>query len=227
VVGAGAEGMAFTDALIDHADVSVVMVDRRHGVGGHWLDACPFVRLHQASAFYSVASTLLGGGCIQRTGPEAGLHERATAPEVCAQYAACSASECLSREKCRSTRTATTSARAGSCHAYPGSVTRFTAGGAVLTHATCPLRYTRRLGADAGAGQSGLSFVSHPDIEAWADRVSLNAARIPPDMAGFAELTPAVGAIPHARRGGDGPDGRTRYPDLCSIDLPGAGNPTG
>lgn len=34
VVGAGAMGMAFTDALIDHADVSVVMVDRRHGAGG-------------------------------------------------------------------------------------------------------------------------------------------------------------------------------------------------
>ncbi len=29
VVGAGAVGMAFTDALVDHADVSVVMVDRR------------------------------------------------------------------------------------------------------------------------------------------------------------------------------------------------------
>ena len=87
VVGAGAAGMAFTDALIDHADVSVVMVDRRHGVGGHWLDAYPFVRLHQASAFYGVASTLLGDGRIQPDGPEAGLHERATAPEVCAYYA--------------------------------------------------------------------------------------------------------------------------------------------
>jgi hypothetical protein len=87
VVGAGAAGMAFTDALIDHADVRVVMVDRRHGVGGHWLDAYPFVRLHQASAFYGVASTLLGGGQIQQDGPEAGLHERATAPEVCAYYA--------------------------------------------------------------------------------------------------------------------------------------------
>ena len=86
VVGAGAAGMAFTDALIDHADVSVVMVDRRHGVGGHWLDAYPFVRLHQASAFYGVASTLLGSGRIQANGPEAGLHERATAPEVCAYY---------------------------------------------------------------------------------------------------------------------------------------------
>jgi hypothetical protein len=87
VVGAGAAGMAFTDALLDHADVSVVMVDRRHGVGGHWLDAYPFVRLHQASAFYGVASTLLGEGRIQADGPEAGLHERATAPEVCAYYA--------------------------------------------------------------------------------------------------------------------------------------------
>lgn len=86
VVGAGAAGMAFTDALTDHADVSVVMVDRRHGVGGHWLDAYPFVRLHQASAFYGVASTPMGGGRIQQDGPEAGLHERATAPEICAYY---------------------------------------------------------------------------------------------------------------------------------------------
>ena len=86
VVGAGAMGMAFADALIDNADVSVVMVDRRHGAGGHWLDAYPFVRLHQASAFYGVASTLLGGGRIQQEGPEAGLHERASAPEVCAYY---------------------------------------------------------------------------------------------------------------------------------------------
>ena len=84
VVGAGAMGMAFTDALIDHADVEVVMVERRHGAGGHWLDAYPFVRLHQASAFYGVPSTLLGGGRIQQDGPEAGLHERATAPEICA-----------------------------------------------------------------------------------------------------------------------------------------------
>jgi hypothetical protein len=86
VVGAGAAGMAFTDALIENADASVVMVDRRHSVGGHWLDAYPFVRLHQASAFYGVASTLLGRGRIQEDGPEVGLHERATAPEICAYY---------------------------------------------------------------------------------------------------------------------------------------------
>ncbi len=86
VIGAGAAGMAFTDALIDDPDITVIMVDSRHGVGGHWLDAYPFVRLHQASAFYGVASTLLGDGLIQQDGPEAGLHERATGPEVCAYY---------------------------------------------------------------------------------------------------------------------------------------------
>ena len=86
VVGAGAAGMAFTDALIDHADVHVVLVDRRHGVGGHWLDAYPFVQLHQASSFYGVASTVLGGGRIQRRGPETGLSERATVSEICAYY---------------------------------------------------------------------------------------------------------------------------------------------
>src|SRR3712207_3652802 len=79
-------GMAFTDALIDHADVRVALVDRRHSPGGHWLDAYPFVRLHQASAFYGVASTLLGGGRVQERGPEAGLHERATVAEICAYY---------------------------------------------------------------------------------------------------------------------------------------------
>jgi hypothetical protein len=86
VVGAGAMGMAFADALTDHADVRVVLVDRRHSVGGHWLEAYPFVRLHQASAFYGVASTLLGGGRLQVRGPEAGLQERAPQAEICAYY---------------------------------------------------------------------------------------------------------------------------------------------
>ena len=86
VVGAGATGMGFTDALIDHADVRVALVDRRHGVGGHWLAAYPFVRLHQSSTFYGVASTVLGGGRRQEHGPEAGLHERADQPTICGYY---------------------------------------------------------------------------------------------------------------------------------------------
>jgi len=87
VVGAGASGMAFTDALLDHSEARVALVDRRHGVGGHWLGAYPFVRLHQSSTFYGVASTVLGGGRRQVRGPEAGLHQRADQPTICAYYA--------------------------------------------------------------------------------------------------------------------------------------------
>ena len=88
VVGAGAMGMGFTDALIDHApQVRVALVDRRHGVGGHWLEDYAFVRLHQASSFYGVASTVLGGYRIQTGGPEAGLWERADQPTIVSYYA--------------------------------------------------------------------------------------------------------------------------------------------
>lgn len=87
VVGAGAMGMAFTDTLVEHDGARVAIVDRRPAPGGHWLDAYPFVRLHQASAFYGVATTLLGGGRLQETGPEAGLQERASQPEIVAYYA--------------------------------------------------------------------------------------------------------------------------------------------
>ena len=86
VVGAGAMGMAFTDALVDHADVHVTLVDRRDAPGGHWRDAYPFVQLHQASVFYGVASTVLGDGALQAEGPEAGLHERATRDEILTYY---------------------------------------------------------------------------------------------------------------------------------------------
>ena len=86
VVGAGAMGMSFADALIDHADVHVTLVDRRHAAGGHWQDAYPFVQLHQASLFYGVASTVLGRGTVQQAGPETGLHERARRAEIQAYY---------------------------------------------------------------------------------------------------------------------------------------------
>jgi hypothetical protein len=86
VVGAGAMGMAFTDALIDHADVHVTLVDRRHAASGHWIDAYPFVQLHQASLFYGVASTVLGTGAVQTAGPETGLQERARQSEIRAYY---------------------------------------------------------------------------------------------------------------------------------------------
>jgi hypothetical protein len=86
VIGAGAAGMAFVDALIGACDADVVMVDRRHGPGGHWNDAYPFVRLHQPSATYGVDSRLLGANGIDAIGSDAGLYERATAAEICGYY---------------------------------------------------------------------------------------------------------------------------------------------
>ena len=41
-------------------------------------------------------------------------------------------------------------------------------------------------------GRAAMSFGSHPDIKAWADRVALNPARTPPELAGSDELTAAV-----------------------------------
>src|SRR5258708_25265193 len=78
--------MAFTDSLISTSDAQVVMVDRRHAPGGHWNDAYPFVRLHQPSAYYGVNSLPLGSETIDRHGPNQGMYERASAPEICAYY---------------------------------------------------------------------------------------------------------------------------------------------
>jgi hypothetical protein len=86
VVGAGAAGMAFVDALIAESDSDVVMVDRRHCPGGHWNDAYPFVRLHQASANYGVNSRALGADLVDATGPNAGFYERATGVEICGYF---------------------------------------------------------------------------------------------------------------------------------------------
>ena len=88
VIGAGATGLAFTDALISESDATVLMVDRRHSPGGHWNDAYPFVRLHQPSAFYGVNSRNLGEDRIDETGSNAGFYERATAAEICHYFQA-------------------------------------------------------------------------------------------------------------------------------------------
>lgn len=87
VVGAGASGMAFADTLIAHSDADVVLVDRRHRPGGHWLDAYSFVRLHQPSAYYGVESRPLGNDRIDEHGVNAGFYERASADEICDYYA--------------------------------------------------------------------------------------------------------------------------------------------
>jgi hypothetical protein len=86
VVGSGAAGMAFTDALLTHSNATVTIVDRRHAPGGHWLDAYPYVRLHQPSAFYGVDSVPLGQDAIDATGTNAGFYELAGADEIRAYY---------------------------------------------------------------------------------------------------------------------------------------------
>ena len=92
VVGAGASGLAFADALVaDTNDVEVTVVDRQPATAGHWLHAYPFVRLHTPSAYYGVNSLALGEDRIDRAGENAGYYERATGDEVCEHFAAASA----------------------------------------------------------------------------------------------------------------------------------------
>ena len=86
VVGAGAMGVTFVDSLIEHSDADVVLVERRHRAGGHWLDSYPFVQLHQPSATYGVNSTLLGLDRIEAEGSEAGFYERASGTEICGYF---------------------------------------------------------------------------------------------------------------------------------------------
>ena len=63
VIGAGARGMAFADHIIHHdPTATVALVDQRAQPGGHWVDAYPFVRLHQPALFYGVGSRPLGSG---------------------------------------------------------------------------------------------------------------------------------------------------------------------
>jgi hypothetical protein len=87
VIGSGAAGMAFTDTLLAHSDATVSMVDRRHAPGGHWIDAYPYVRLHQPSALYGVSSVPLGLDAIDLAGTNAGFYELAGANEILAYYA--------------------------------------------------------------------------------------------------------------------------------------------
>src|SRR3984957_6083181 len=86
VVGAGALGMGFVDTLIQHSDADVVMIDRRHRPGGHWLDSYPFVQLHQPSMNYGVNSMPLGEDRVETNGRDAGFYERASGMEICRYY---------------------------------------------------------------------------------------------------------------------------------------------
>jgi NAD(P)-binding Rossmann-like domain len=82
VIGAGTAGLAFADSLLDHGDAHITIVDRHGKPGGHWNDAYSFVTLHQPSAFYGVNSTELGSRGKDVMGPNKGMYELASGPEV-------------------------------------------------------------------------------------------------------------------------------------------------
>ncbi len=87
VIGAGAVAMAFVDTLLtEDATATVLMVDRNHRPGGHWNHAYPFVRLHQPSQWYGVASRELGHGARDEAGINAGLYGLASGAEVLAYF---------------------------------------------------------------------------------------------------------------------------------------------
>ena len=87
VIGAGAVAMAFVDTLLsEDPAATVLMVDRHHRPGGHWNDAYPFVRLHQPSQWYGVASRELSHGAKDENGFNVGLYGLASGAEVLAYF---------------------------------------------------------------------------------------------------------------------------------------------
>lgn len=82
VKGCGATAMAFVDVMLKETDAHFILVDKRPAPGGHWNDAYPFVRLHQPSACYGVASRALGHDRTDSTGFNQGLLELASGFEV-------------------------------------------------------------------------------------------------------------------------------------------------
>merc|ERR1712188_34316 len=65
VIGAGAASLAFLDTLLTELpNAQVVLVDKHDAPGGHWNDAYDFVRLHQPSMFYGLASRQLEGNWL-------------------------------------------------------------------------------------------------------------------------------------------------------------------
>lgn len=71
IIGAGAMGMAFADTVFnEQPDAKMIIVDRRAKPGGHWVDAYPYVALHQPAAFTASIQRRSGrAGKISPPGP--------------------------------------------------------------------------------------------------------------------------------------------------------------
>lgn len=88
VAGAGASALAFVDCLLSETEATITLVDKRASVGGHWTDAYPFVRLHQPSSYYGIASRPLGAGRLDTDGLNTGYEELASGTDVLSHFQA-------------------------------------------------------------------------------------------------------------------------------------------
>ncbi len=86
IAGAGASGLSFADTLLAETDAHITLVDKRDKPGGHWNDAYPYVRLHQPSSYYGVASRDLGRAMLDTTGLNKGYEELASGQEVATYF---------------------------------------------------------------------------------------------------------------------------------------------
>lgn len=89
VIGAGAASLGFVDTLLaDLPSAKVVIVDKNPAPGGQWNDAYDFVRLHQPSLLYGVASKQLEGHWMRlmMTNLTLPWNHRATKKEILAYF---------------------------------------------------------------------------------------------------------------------------------------------
>lgn len=89
IIGAGATALCFADQLLTDSDATMTIVDRRAAPGGHWVDAYPFVQLHQPASFYGVNSAHLGTDKIATSGPNEGLMSLASGTTVLHHLGSC------------------------------------------------------------------------------------------------------------------------------------------
>ncbi len=89
IIGAGTTGLCFADQLLDDTDATMTIVDRRPSPGGHWVDAYPFVELHQPASFYGVGSAPLGTDKKATSGPNEGLMALASGTAVLHHFQTC------------------------------------------------------------------------------------------------------------------------------------------
>jgi len=66
VVGAGASPLTFVDTLLTELpETKIILVDKKGVPGGHWVDAYGYVKLHQPSVVYGIASKQLEGNWLK------------------------------------------------------------------------------------------------------------------------------------------------------------------